>query len=110
GLESVEEKQSTFADRSIIRVLREVKFNQRLEVVGVYRTLVILTERKTARNKGKYKDIPAPDYSDADIEALDEVFAAEKVTGADTRYFEDVQIGESLGTMAKGPLTTTDMI
>lgn len=110
GLESVEEKTSEFAGRSIIRVLREVKFNQRLEVVGVYRTLVILTERKTARDKGKYKEIPEPSYTEADIAELDEVFANEAVTGANTRYFEDVKIGEELGKMAKGPLTTTDMV
>jgi acyl dehydratase len=110
GLESVEVKQSEFAGRSVIRVNREVKFNQRGEVVGVYRTLIILTARKKARQAGKYKDVPAPAYTKEDIAKLDEVFAAETVLGATPRYFEDVVVGESLGTMAKGPLTTTDMI
>jgi acyl dehydratase len=110
GLESVEVKASEFAGRSVIRVNREVKFNQRGEVVGVYRTLIILTARKKARETGKYKDIPAPSYTAEDIARLDEIFAAEEVRGAQTRYFEDVQVGDSLGTMAKGPLTTTDMI
>ncbi len=53
GLESVEEKESEFAGRSVIRVLRDVKMNQRAEVVGVYRTLVIYTERKKARGEGQ---------------------------------------------------------
>src|SRR4051812_15202320 len=110
GLESVEEKSSEFAGRSIIRVLRDVKMNQRAEIVGVYRTLVIYTERKTAREKGKYAEIEAPSYSKSDIEALDAVYAAEVVRGAKPRFVEDVTVGESLSTMAKGPLTTTDMI
>jgi uncharacterized protein YfaT (DUF1175 family) len=94
----------------VVRVNREVKFNQRGEVVGVYRTLIILTARKKARETGKYKDVPAPAYTAEDIAALDEVFAAETVRGTDTRWFDDVTVGESLGTLAKGPLTTTDTI
>jgi acyl dehydratase len=110
GLESVEEKQSEFAGRSVIRVLRDVKLNQHAEVVGVYRTLVIYTERKKAREKGKYSAIEDPSYSKEDVAALDEIYAAEKVRGAEPRYWEDVVVGEDMGKMAKGPLTTTDMI
>jgi acyl dehydratase len=110
GLESVEEKTSEFAGRSIIRVLRDVKMNQHAEVVGVYRTLVIMTERKKAREKGKYSSVEEPSYTKADIEALDKIYAAEQVRGSEVRYIEDVQVGASMGKMAKGPLTTTDMI
>lgn len=112
GLESVEVKKSAFAGRSVIRVNREVKFNQRGEVVGVYRTLIILTARKKARETGKYKDVAAPAYTPDDIAELDRVFEAEAaaVRGREPRFFEDVVVGESLGTLAKGPLTTTDMI
>jgi acyl dehydratase len=110
GLESVEEKPSEFAGRSIIRVMRDVKMNQRGEVVGVYRTLVIYAERKKAREKGKYAGIEEPHYSDDDIAALDDVYAAEVVRGGDTRHWEDVAVGDEMGTMAKGPLTTTDII
>jgi acyl dehydratase len=110
GLESVEEKASEFAGRSVIRVLRDVKINQRAEVVGVYRTLVIYTERKKARERGKYSSIEDPSYSKSDIEALDQIYAAETVRGAEPRYWEDVVVGEEIGTMAKGPLTTTDII
>lgn len=110
GLESVEEKRSEFAGRSVIRILRDVKMNQRAEVVGVYRTLVIYTERKKAREKGKYSSIEAPAYTKDDIAALDEVYAAEKVRGSEPRYWEDVVVGEDMGRMAKGPLTTTDMV
>ncbi|WP_328361232.1 MaoC family dehydratase N-terminal domain-containing protein [Mycobacterium sp. NBC_00419] len=110
GLESVEEKASEFAGRSVIRVLRDVKINQRGEVVGVYRTLVIYTERKKARERGKYSTIEDPAYTKADIEELDKIYAAEKLRGSEPRYWEDVVVGADMGTMAKGPLTTTDII
>ncbi|TDC72022.1 acyl dehydratase [Actinomadura sp. GC306] len=110
GLESVELKRSEFAGRSVVKVNRQVKMNQNAEVVGVYRTLVIYTERKKARERGKYKDIADPSYTDEDLAKIEEIYAAEQPRGSEVRYFEDVQAGEELPPMAKGPLTTTDMI
>lgn len=110
GDESVEVKQGEFAGRSVITVRRDVKVNQRAEVVAVYRILRVLTERKTAAKKGKYSAIEPQRYSDADIAAIDEVYAGEKVQGGAKRWFEDVERGDPLGTMAKGPLTVTDVI
>jgi acyl dehydratase len=110
GEESLEVKPSEFAGRSVIQVRRDVKVNQRGEVVGVYRILRILTERKTAANKGKYSAIEPATYTDADIAEIDRIYEEERVQGPEKRYFEDVNVGDSLGTMAKGPLTVTDVI
>ena len=110
GQESLDVKTSEFAGRSVIRVNRHVKLNQRGEVVAVYRVLMVLTERKAARSKGKYSEIKPAVYTDEDIARIDEIYAAEQVRGGTPRYFEDVMVGESLGVMAKGPLTVTDVI
>ena len=110
GTESVVEKKSEFAERSVLITYASVKMNQRAEIVAISRTLAIHTERKTAREKGKYSSIEPATYTDDDIEKLDAVYAAETTRGADPRYWEDVKIGESLPPMAKGPLTLTDMI
>jgi len=110
GDETAEVKTSEFGGRSVIAVRKDVKVNQRGEVVGVYRILRVLTERKTAAKKGKYSDLKPAAYNDDDIAAIDEVYANEQVTGPNTRYFDDVKTGESLGKMAKGPLTVTDVI
>jgi acyl dehydratase len=110
GTESVEVKDSEFAGRSVQITFLNVKMNQRGEVVASMRVLAIHTERKTAREKGKYQAIEPATYTDEDLEALDAVYAAEEVRGGETRWWEDVEVGESIGPMAKGPLTTTDMI
>lgn len=110
GDESVEVKQSEFAGRSVIRVRRDVKINQRAEVVGVYRILTVLTERKTAAKKGKYSAIEPATYTDEEMRAIEDIYAAEKVQGGSKRMFEDVEKGDSLGLQAKGPLTVTDVI
>jgi acyl dehydratase len=110
GDETCEEKQSEFSGRSVINVRKDVKVNQRGEVVAVYRMLKVLTERKTAAKRGKYSAIEPARYTDDDMARIDAIYAAEQVRGAEPRRFEDVAVGDSLGTMAKGPLTVTDVI
>lgn len=110
GDETCEVKESEFAGRSVITVRKDVKLNQRGEVVAVYRILRVLTERKTAAKKGKYSSIQPQTYTDEEIAKIDAIYAAEQVRGATPRLFDEVSVGESLGTMAKGPLTVTDVI
>jgi acyl dehydratase len=110
GTESVVEKRSEFAERSVLVTYVSVKMNQRGEVVCISRTLAIHTERKKAREKGKYSAIEPATYTDEDLARIDEIYAGEQVRGSETRWYEDVTVGETLTPMAKGPLTTTDMI
>jgi hypothetical protein len=84
--------------------------NQRAEIVAISRTLAIHTERRTAREKGKYSAIEPATYSVDDLARLDAIYAAEQARGAEPRWWEDVHVGDALAPMAKGPLTTTDMI
>ncbi len=110
GEETLEVKKSEFGGRSVIQVGRDVKFNQRAEVVGVYRILRVLTERKTARDRGKYSEIEPATYSANDIAALEERYATETRRGSEKRFWEDVTVGDALPAMTKGPLTVTDII
>ena len=110
GTESVVEKRSEFAERSLHLTGMSVKVNQRAEIVAISRTLAIHTERKTAREKGKYAALEPATYTDEDMARLDAIYEAEKPRGRDTRWWEDVTVGESVLPMAKGPLTTTDII
>ncbi|MBH0122679.1 MaoC family dehydratase N-terminal domain-containing protein [Rhodococcus sp. CX] len=110
GFENVELKESEFAGRSLIITTINVQFNQRAEVVQTQRVISIHTERHESKKRKKYDAIEPASYTPEDIAKIDEIYAAEVRRGAETRYFEDVEVGESLGTMAKGPLTTTDMV
>lgn len=110
GTESVEEKKSEFAERSVIRVGRTVRMNQRGEIVAINRMLAIMTERKKSRERAKNMSIEPASYTDDDIAELDAIYAAEQRRGPEPRYFEDVEVGEPLPKMAKGPFTLTDII
>lgn len=110
GEESLDVKPSEFAGRSVIQVSRDVAINQYGEVLGVYRILRVLTERKQSRSKGKYAAIEPAHYSDADYERIDAIYAAEAPLGGEKRWWEDVEVGDELPAMVKGPTTITEMI
>jgi len=115
GIESVEVKPSSFAGRSVIRILRTVKFNQHAEVVGIYRTLVINAERGSARKKAK-EHSPETEawtgYTQDDLDEIDALYREEHAgrRGREPRWFEDVSEGDLLPRRVKGPLRTTDII
>jgi acyl dehydratase len=110
GEETIDEKKSEFGGRSVIQVRRDVKFNQDGEVLGVYRILRILTERKAARERGHNAGIEPALWTEDQIAKLEERYNLEHRRGAVARYYEDVSVGDSLGEMTKGPLTVTDII
>ena len=110
GEDGVEVKPSEFSGRTVTKFLRTVKINQRGEVVGVYRKRSILSERQAAKENKKYTELTPALYTDEDLARIDAVYAAEKVRGGDTRFWEDVQVGDEMGRMAKGPLTVTDIM
>ena len=110
GDDSVEEKKSEFSGTSLLRKHRTINMNQRGEVVCVMRQSMLHTERGTATKRGKYMHIEPATYTDEDLARIDAIYAAEQVRGAETRYWEDTDAGESLGAMAKGPLTVSDIL
>ncbi|MEZ5169454.1 MAG: MaoC family dehydratase N-terminal domain-containing protein [Acidimicrobiia bacterium] len=110
GEESIEEKESEFAGRSVVRVRRDVAINQRGEVIGVYRILRVETARRKSRSRGKYAAIEPATYTDEDLERIDAIYESEKPRGAERRYWEDVEVGDELDPMVKGPLTVTEII
>ncbi|MGV0602417.1 MaoC family dehydratase, partial [Mycolicibacterium pulveris] len=83
GMESTEVKSSEYAGRSVIRVRRAVRVNQRAEIVAIERTILIATERKKSRERGKYMDLKPATYTDEQIAEIDEIYAAEGPRGAE---------------------------
>jgi hypothetical protein len=76
---------------------------------GQYRNM-IRTERRASRDKKKYDAITIEPYEPGDLKKIDAQYAAEGPRGAATRWWEDVEVGQQLGPMVKGPLTLTDMV
>ena len=110
ALVGVLDKPSEFAERAVhewtAQVFREVDG----PILSAQYRLMIRTERTKARQQKKYDSIELRPYGDEEIEAIDAQYAAEQRRGAEPRYWEDVQVGDTVGPMVKGPLTVTDMV
>jgi len=76
---------------------------------GQYR-LMIRTERTEARKRAKQESIAVEPWTEEQIAEIDAQYEAEKPRGAQPRWFEDVQEGEAISPLVKGPLTVTDMV
>ncbi|WP_051683693.1 hypothetical protein [Blastococcus sp. URHD0036] len=76
---------------------------------GQYR-LMIRTVRSESRKRNKDKVFEPAQWTEEQLAEVDAAYAAEGPRGAEPRWFEDVEVGEQLRPMVKGPLTVTDMI
>lgn len=111
---SVEEKVSSFGGgRSVIRdEIEHVEAGDGAPVMKQHAWLVH-TERDTARKAGSEKKgstAEAPSYSPEEIDAIEAETMAEERRGDRPRYWDDVEVGDSLGRVTKGPMTITDII
>ena len=106
----VEEKQSQFSGRLVLQYVEASYFNQRGELVARGLGWCTRHERKAARDAGKYKDIAAYDYSPEEYARIDEAVLGEeqRIRGNLVRYFEDMQVGEALPPIVRGPLSLMD--
>jgi acyl dehydratase len=101
------------------------KFSGGLTVTEVYRHLYVdpkgaplamreesfvSAERAGTRKQGRYANVERQRYTPEDIARIDAVYAAEQLRGKETRYWEDVQVGDQLTPVAKGPLSMVDVI
>jgi acyl dehydratase len=110
GISNVEDKQSEFAGRSVIVTNRHVSWNQRGEITSMGEGWLIHAERRKATSDNKYAKDEAAFYTDEQLDEIDAAYENEYQRGADTLYWEDVEVGAELPTMVKGPLSVTDMI
>jgi acyl dehydratase len=97
GLESCDVWESERSGRSVVNVRRDVKVNQRAEVVAVYRVMHVLVEHAAAIEKSV--DVGSPT-----ILRADPVAPGGELRGRDERYFEDVRLGDDLGRMIRRPV------
>ena len=106
-LKALIEKSGSFAGRAIQQVYTTEFFDQEEGLVARADSWCMRTERDAARERGKYHDVPPTRWSREEIERVRRDYAKEERRGAVPRYYEEVQIGEALPWVVKGPMTPT---
>jgi acyl dehydratase len=109
-LADVIEKKGAFAGRQILQIDQSTYKDPNGQVLAIIRSPVMRTERQTAQRKGKYAHITPKAWTPDELDAIDAELAQQTPRGATPRYWEEVQVGDSLTPLLKGPLTVTDCI
>jgi acyl dehydratase len=112
-LKDLIEHQTKFAGRSVQQIYHTDFFNQHGEKVAECDSWVFRTERDEARERGtKYSEARGrvERFTNEQLAEFAELYNAEEIRGAVPRYWEDVQEGEALPRMLKGPMTVTGFI
>ena len=102
---------SAFAGRSVLERQESRFYNHHGELVARARPAAFRVERRAAREIGRYDQIELPHpWTGDELRDIESQVLSETIRGAETRYFEDVAVGEALPPVIKGPLGITDVI
>ncbi|HEY2429486.1 MAG TPA: hypothetical protein VGI06_11185 [Acidimicrobiales bacterium] len=110
ALVAVEDKPSAFAERAVHEWTGQVFREAGGPLLAAQYRLMIRTDRSKARAANKYEGLEPSPYTDDQIEAIEAQYAKEVPRGAESRWWEDVRVGDTVGPMVKGPLTVTDIV
>ena len=105
-LKEVREVESKFAGgRTVFQTYEAVYWNQKDEKLGVRQDTWIRNERHTTKKTGKYSETELATWTLDQIHDLWKAYDEEERTVA--RKWGDVQVGDKLSPILKGPLTPT---
>jgi acyl dehydratase len=110
ALVAVRDKPSEFAGRAIHEWTAQVFREEGGPVLSGQYRLMVRTEREKARERKKNDDVELAAYTDEQIDEIEAQYARERPRGAEPRWWEDVNEGDEVDPMVKGPLTVTDMV
>ncbi len=97
--------------RSVEVVTRYTFRDDRSETLATYDVAYVHYGRNLAAVKGsKHKPIERQVWSDDDLAQLSADVEQERRRGADDLRWDDVRVGEEIGTVVKGPLSVTETI
>jgi len=109
-LVALDERDGRFAGRSYMQVRRFDYFDQDDALVARCDMSAVRAERDAGRERGEKSGVALARYSPEDIERIEALYDAEEIRGSIPRLWDDVAVGDSIGSVVKGPLTVTDMI
>ncbi len=103
--------QSNFAGRRIKDYIRQEYYNQHDELVATFICSRVRFERVEAQKRASSRSVELPHpWTEAEIVAIEEDILAETPRGATPRHWDDVNVGDEIDVITKGPLGLTDEI
>jgi hypothetical protein len=109
-LSHVVEKEGRMGGRQVLVYFRTVYYDEHDNVIADCLTSSMRVQRDKARDKGKHNTWTQKHWTPEELAPIEEAQFQARPRGAEPRYWEDVEIGEEIDQLAKGPLNLTDMI
>jgi acyl dehydratase len=110
-LDDVVERSGQMGGRSVVNYYSSVYYTPDNEVVAYLRSWTFRIERDAMRDRGKETSGFSPQtWSPEEIAKIEAIYDNEKIRGSKNRYWEDVEVGQELDPIVKGPLCLSDMI
>jgi acyl dehydratase len=112
-LKDMVEHKTRFAGRSFQQIYRIEFFDQHGTLLADADSWCFRTERDTAREKGTKYDAGSREpkvYTDEEIAAFFEQYLKERPRGTTKRLWRDVQVGDAIDPLLKGPYTVTSAV
>jgi hypothetical protein len=106
----VKENSSFSGARTVLDTIRHLYVDRDGNAVAVRFENFINAERGGSKKVGKHANTERYTYTPEEIAKIDEHYAAERIRGAEPRWFEDVTVGDEIIPVVKGPLGTLDII
>ena len=103
------EKQSRMARRTFISYENVYYMNQSDEVIAKAVGWAVWAERGASGEQGKYLHIDKASYTPEQVKKIYDDIDNEEIRGANARYWGDVEVGEEMAPVVKGPLSPRDM-
>jgi acyl dehydratase len=112
---AVERKSSSFAKLWVMQSGRVDYFRPDGTMLAVANSKIARTPRgdqlaRASNGKPKYEVRQTQRYTHDELDAIEEQALNEPRRGAGSRFWEDVEIGDDVPAVVKGPLTGTDLV
>ena len=103
-------KPSKFAGRVVQTYEKCDYYRQGGELIAGYRSYETFAEEEKIRESNKYGNLAKmPEYTEKDLETIYAAQDGEEIRGAKPRFWEDVEVGDELTSVVRGPLSDTEI-
>lgn len=115
-IDDVEEKDTGFGGRCAVQTYKSEYYNQFDDHLATSRVWNFRMEREETRERAggdtgyKGEEIALASWDEEDLEEFAEHYRNRDPRGSEPRYFEDVDVGDDIGPLLKGPYTATQDI
>ena len=110
ALVAAQDKASEFAGRAIHEWTAHVFRADDGPLLAAQLRDMVRTERAEARARKKEVALDPQQWSEDELAEIDAQYARAAPRGAEPRWWEDVDEGDEMAPIVKGPLTVTDMV